>query len=201
MLEFDIEWKALKNLSALELEDQTFLRWLAPRMAKGIRERTLRGRLPSGRATDPLSPKYAKWKPKRGAKGIRDAWLSGKMWRSLTAKVDNKERFTLFFSGSHGEVVTKTQKTDTKTRKRGDIVKRKVRNQDIANIWAGLGEAPRSGTVPSHAFMAADAKQERMIQQQYERRVIWKGLNQIPSDTAQRGIFVRASVIGNTNSL
>lgn len=198
MLEFDIQWKALKNLGALQLEDQRFLQWLAPRIAKGIRERTLRGRLPDGSATFPLSsPAYAKWKTKKGAKPIRDAWMTGRMWRGLTAKVDNKERFVLFFSGSHGnDTRTRTIKADTKKHKKGDRVTRNLRNQEIANIWAGRGEAPRSGQVPDHAFMAADDRQERMIQEQYEKRVIWKGLKNLPNDTSQRALFVMGSGSG-----
>lgn len=202
MLQFDISWKALKNLKALDFEDQRFLQWLAPRIAQGIRERTLKGVLPSGRKTDPLGFSYGKWKSKTGKKPYRDSYKSGTMWGGLNAKVTNKERFQLFFSGSHGEVVTKTQATDTKTRKKGDTVRRKVRNQDIANIWAGLGSAPRGGSVPSHAFMAADDKQERMIHRQYERRVLWKNLDKLPADSdTGKNLFVRSSVIGSTNNI
>ena len=175
-----------KNLLKLDFFDRQFLRWLMPRLAKKIRERTMALKLPSGAQSAPLDPHYAKRKTRQGQRPVRDGYKSGRMWRSLTAKVDNKQRATLFFKGNRPGSVQKTVHHKT-GKKAGTTSKRYIRNQEVADLWAfiddyGERETNYSTNKPTHNFMELSAEEWVWVMEQYKRRVLQRRLRQLPGD-------------------
>lgn len=184
----DIRWTGSQDFSKLPLESAEYMKYSSERMAREIRARTISGRLPSRFRTHTLSKRYAKWKGEQGARPIRDGVVSGQMWRGWGAyRVKNKNEVTLGFRGQHrpsGNQSSEPFKARAGKYK-GQWRSRTLTNQRIANRWALRGRRgkPHKESFrgrPFHAFVEADRIQKVWFTVEYERRVLHKGLDELP---------------------
>jgi hypothetical protein len=186
LLDLDIVWRGTRDFSDLELEDAAYLVYAGKRLANEIRERTIAGRLPSGRRTAALSPRYIKYKTGKGGRRIRDGVVTGSMWRGFgITRKKGKTAITIGFSGAH-RPSGKVEYKPTRGKYKGQTRTKNVTNQYVANSWALRG---RSGVPyslssfngrPAHVFTETDDIQELWIAREYEMRVLHKGIDELP---------------------
>jgi hypothetical protein len=186
LLDLNIVWKGTRDLSDLALEDAAYLVYGAKWLAKQIRERTIAGRLPTGRRTAKLSPRYLKYKLSQGGRPMRDGIVTGSMWRGFgVRRVKGKTDAIIGFTGTHKPSGT-TPGTIKSGVNKGKPINRKVSNQKVANSWALRGRkgVPYSLSSfngrPAHVFTEADDIQKEQLWREYEMRVLHKGIDELP---------------------
>ena len=188
LLSVDVYWRNTKHLEAMEFEDREFLSYAANRLAKEIKARSIRGRLPDGSASPPLSKRYAKAKVKRyGARPVRDFVRTGSMWMGFgIVGRKGKTAIRLGFSGAH-KPSGKVTYVPTRGKYRGQTRTKNVSNQKIANMAAlftrggrPLPENYRGD--PGMRFIDASRKQHEWIVKEFERRVLRRNWAALPPD-------------------
>jgi len=186
LLDLDIVWRGTRDLSDLSLEDAAYLVWAGKKLAKEIRERTISGRLPTGRRTAKLSPRYLRYKLSKGGRPMRDGIVTGSMWRGFgLRRVKGKTDAIIGFSGAH-KPSGKTTYVPTRGKYKGQQRTKNVTNQYVANSWALRGRkgVPYSLSSfngrPAHTFTEADDIQKLWIWREYEMRVLHKGIDDLP---------------------
>jgi len=186
LLDLDIVWRGTRDFSDLELEDAAYLVYAGKRLANEIRERTIAGRLPTGRRTAKLSKRYTAYKVKQGGRAMRDGVVTGSMWRGFgVRRRKGKTDLVIGFSGAH-KPSGETNYVPRRGKYKGQTRTKNVTNQYVANSWALRGRTgvPYSLSSfngrPAHAFTETDDIQELWIAREYEMRVLHKGIDELP---------------------